>query len=103
MTLSGPHVRTIKSMVGSWSGRRVTRERARLALTLPAPCVRCGRTVTPEMVWQVDHLVARAMGGGHDRANLGVAHVRCNTSAGSELGRQRRRARIRAAKGIKPW
>ena len=81
----------------------MTRERARLAALLPLPCSRCDRLVTAEMAWHVDHLVDRVRGGGHDRANLGVAHARCNTSAGSALGRQRRRAKVLAGKGIKPW
>lgn len=90
-------------MAGSWSGRRVTRERARLAELLPMPCSRCGRPVDVGMAWHVDHLLERILGGGHDRGNLGVAHARCNTSAGSALGKARRRAGTLAGKGIKPW
>lgn len=81
----------------------MTRERERLGALLPLPCSRCGRIVTAEMAWHVDHLVERVHHGGHDRANLGVAHAKCNTSAGSALGRARRRTRILAGKGIRPW
>lgn len=86
-----------------WSGRRVTRERERLAALLPLPCCRCGRVVTREMVWHVDHLLKRALGGGNNPANLGVAHARCNMSAGQALGQRRRKARARVVAGIKPW
>lgn len=81
----------------------MTRERERLAAMLPLPCVRCGRDVTPDMAWHVDHLVARALGGGHDAGNLGVAHARCNMSAGSALGRARRRDSVLARARIRPW
>jgi 5-methylcytosine-specific restriction endonuclease McrA len=86
-----------------WSGRRVTLERARLAALLPLACSRCGRPVTSEMVWHVDHLLERVLGGGNGRANLGVAHARCNMSAGQALGQRRRQARARVRAGIKPW
>jgi 5-methylcytosine-specific restriction endonuclease McrA len=90
-------------MAKGWSGRRVTTERARLAATLPRPCCRCGRPVTSEMVWHVDHLLERVLGGGNAAANLGVAHARCNMSAGQALGQRRRKARARVLAGIKPW
>lgn len=81
----------------------MTRERAYFAALLPLPCSRCGRTVTSEMVWHVDHLVERVVGGGNGRSNLGVAHARCNMSAGQALGQRRRQARARVVAGIKPW
>jgi 5-methylcytosine-specific restriction endonuclease McrA len=81
----------------------VTRERERLAQMLPQPCTRCGRPVTAGMVWHVDHILERVLEGGNDRANLGVAHARCNMSAGQALAQQRRRARARVVAGIKPW
>jgi 5-methylcytosine-specific restriction endonuclease McrA len=90
-------------VTGSWSGRRVTRERAYLAALLPQPCTRCGRPVEAGMLWHVDHLLEQALGGGHDRANLGPAHARCNTRAGALLAQARRRGRARVAKGIRPW
>jgi 5-methylcytosine-specific restriction endonuclease McrA len=55
------------------------------------------------MVWHVDHLVERVVGGGNGRSNLGVAHARCNMSAGQALGQRRRQARARVVAGIKPW
>jgi 5-methylcytosine-specific restriction endonuclease McrA len=91
------------SMGKRWSGRRVTTERARIGALLPAPCTRCGRPVTPGMLWHVDHLLEQALGGGHDQANLGPAHARCNMSAGQALAQSRRRARARVVRGIKPW
>jgi 5-methylcytosine-specific restriction endonuclease McrA len=81
----------------------VTGERARLAQLLPLPCTRCGRPVTAGMVWHVDHILERVLGGGHERGNLGVAHARCNMSAGQALAQQRRRSRARVVAGIKPW
>lgn len=92
-----------RTVAARWSGRLVAQERARLGALLPLPCARCGREVTPDMAWHVDHLQARAQGGGHDPGNLGVAHARCNMSAGSALGRARRRARVLADARIRPW
>lgn len=81
----------------------MTSERERLAALLPLPCTRCGRTVEPGMLWHVDHLLEQALGGGHDRANLGVAHAGCNMRAGGQLAAARRRGRALVSKGIKPW
>ena len=86
-----------------WTGRRVTTERARPAALLPLPCSRCGRPVTTQMVWHVDHLLERALGGDNSRGNLAVAHARCNMSSGQALGQRRRKARARVVAGIKPW
>lgn len=86
-----------------WSGRVVTQNRERLAAMLPTPCARCGRIVTADMAWHVDHLDAQVLGGRHDQANLAVSHARCNMAHGSALGRARRRSRVLAAGKIRPW
>jgi 5-methylcytosine-specific restriction endonuclease McrA len=70
-----------------WAGEIVTRTRAALAPTLPAPCPYCGLPVLPGQRWQVDHKRPRIHGGTDEAANLRVAHGSCNESAGSQLRR----------------
>jgi hypothetical protein len=50
-----------------------------------AVCVRCGRPVLPGEAWDLDHRDDRA-------GYLGVAHRRCNRSAGGRLGAARQKA-----------
>ena len=78
--------------MSGWGGARVTRARAAWALRLPVPCSRCGRDVTPDQAWQLDHLTARAIdpAATWTTGNLWPAHRRCNESAGGRLGARRR-------------
>jgi len=54
--------------------------------TLPAPCIRCGWTVTPEMTWHLGHIVDVALGGTDSPHNVGPEHKSCNERAGGRLG-----------------
>jgi hypothetical protein len=69
-----------------WGGNDSRKARAIVAMMLPAPCTRCGGTVTAEMEWHADHIQEAMHGGGSEAANLGPAHAKCNTSAGGKLG-----------------
>ena len=82
-----------------WAKARAT-NRLRIAATLPAPCIDCGRPVLPDQKWQVGHIVsvvtARAMGWTtmqmNHPSNLGPTHAKgpgqraCNQIAGGKLG-----------------
>ena len=67
-----------------WTGRRVTNARKQIAATLPAPCVECGKPVTPDDLWDVGHITALALGG--QASIYGAAHRTCNRKAGGKLG-----------------
>lgn len=43
----------------AWAGRAVSAARAVVVTWLPAPCGKCGKTVTPEDRWAVGHIVPR--------------------------------------------
>lgn len=74
--------------------------RPRIAKTLPAPCIDCGRAITAESKWQVGHIVpvaiAKAQGWSVQQinhpTNLGPTHAKakgqraCNQIAGGKLG-----------------
>jgi hypothetical protein len=79
-----------------WSGRKVTTARARVALTLPAPCYRCGITIPSAddckelgIKWDVDHTTSRVEGGADEVHNYAASHSKCNQSAGGKLGHAR--------------
>ena len=79
-------------MSGRWSGREVTNARKHWAARLPVACCRCGRPVTADTPWQVDHWpVPREFGG----TETWPAHSHCNLSAGGKRG-----AQITAAKRL---
>lgn len=64
---------------------------ARLAERDGWTCWLCGGDIDPTATvsspWRatIDHLVPRSRGGGHEPANLRLAHRRCNTRRGSHL------------------
>ena len=70
-------------MSGIRSSAAHQRERANLALTLPAPCVRCGGMVEQGMLWEADHIPPLAI---DPQAPVYVAHRRCNRKAGGKVG-----------------
>lgn len=82
--------------MSKWGGARVTKMRARMAEQLPAPCWRCGRTITPDMQWTIGHIieadVAPELMWHPD--NLAPEHARCNYSAGARYGNRKRRRRL---------
>jgi hypothetical protein len=68
--------------------------------------------VSVDQAWQVEHVEARAEGGGLGRANQWVSHAACNARHGGQLGAARRNARrpvviVRVenerARGIRGW
>jgi 5-methylcytosine-specific restriction endonuclease McrA len=63
---------------------RQARERL-VTAALGKPCPGCGRMVTAANA-QVDHVTARALGGGSTAANLRVLCGPCNHKRGSSLG-----------------
>jgi hypothetical protein len=80
--------------------RTVRMQRPRLAATLPAPCIDCGRPINRGDRWQVGHrvpvAVAKAQGWTvaqiNHPTNLGPTHAKapgqkaCNQIAGGKLG-----------------
>ncbi|KMM45603.1 hypothetical protein CWIS_09690 [Cellulomonas sp. A375-1] len=87
--------------------------RARLVAG-PLKCARCPRLVHPWQTWQVEHLVARALGGASDRSNEWVSHASCNARHGGKIGAARTNARRAASpssvrlppqgdRGIRGW
>ena len=50
------------------------------------PCWRCGLPVTPDMPWNLGHVVDRALGG--DDSALAPEHRRCSDSSGTETKRK---------------
>lgn len=70
-----------------WSGRKVTTARAHWVARLPLPCYRCGKPVTADMKWTVEHLLERAYGGSEtSTSNQWVSHAHCNYSGGGKIG-----------------
>lgn len=98
-----------------YTGRRVAASRAYWAKRLaegPLTCYRCRKPVHSGHRWQVEHIVARALGGRLDRANEWVSHGTCNESHGAKLGAAMRAARRPATiarmeservRGIRGW
>ena len=84
-----------------WS--RIARTlRPRIAASLPQPCIRCGRIVTPDMAWDVGHRVDLAMPGS-DPWDAGPEHRRCNRSAGGKAGAAKTNASRRANRRMPQW
>ena len=63
---------------------RAAKARARIAASLPAPCVECGRPVIADMKWDVGHRVPLSLGG--NVLDYGPSHRGCNRKAGGRLG-----------------
>lgn len=55
------------------------------------PCPYCGKLMLRGQNLDLDHQVARALGGHHGPRRM--AHAHCNRSAGGKLGAQLRQAR----------
>lgn len=64
--------------------RVAKKARERVAATLPAPCVECGKPVHAGQRWHVGHRRALAQGGAI--GDYGPAHGSCNESNGGKLG-----------------
>jgi len=79
------------------------KHRERIARTLPAACVECGRPVTPEQPWQVGHRTPAALGGKPTTGNVGPVHTACNRRAGGKLGARIVNSRRQRSKDIRPW
>lgn len=70
-----------------WAGSTVRSARTHWAARLPLPCALCGRPVTSDQPWVVEHLQPRGQGG-HltDRGNQWVSHRRCSDKQGGQMG-----------------
>ncbi len=83
--------------MSGWHGTYVKRARAYLAMQLPAICPRCGRIITPQMQWDVGHIIDKDIAPElmHDPTNWRAEHSRCNRQAGAAYGNKKRRIRRR--------
>ncbi len=74
-----------------------------LKMTLPRPCVDCGRPVLPTDKWQVGHIIPASQGGQTTLANCGPSHELCNKRAGGRLGRSMQLRASKQRKDIREW
>lgn len=98
---------------GKWTSSDLKLWRPRIAATLPALCVDCHRIVTPDMKWQVGHIipVQDPRSPGNVASNLGPSHSNgsgpggrsCNQAAGGRMGAAKTNARTQASKGYPTW
>lgn len=94
-------------MTKAWSGRTVTRARARWRPVVwagDAVCWRCGRVIVPDPSrrdegWQVGHVVDRMDGGEHGPSNQAPEHSHCNMRAGGKRGAAITNARRTGVRG----
>lgn len=92
-----------------WAGGIVTAARKIVGAMLPAPCWRCGRTLTKDDKWTVGHIEGRETGGADNPANYAPECPRCNFSEGGKVGAaitngQRIEAvDIARVRRVKPW
>jgi hypothetical protein len=97
----------------AWTSADAKRWRPRIAATLPAPCVDCGREVYPEQAWQVGHIQSLASfeadgyAGSATAENLGPSHRSCNARSGGRMGAAKtngaNRTKTRQDKGLPEW
>lgn len=97
----------------AWTSADAKKWRQRIAATLPAPCVDCGRDVYPEHRWQVGHIEplssfeAEGYAGSKTASNLGPSHTACNQRAGGRMGAAKtngaKRAKTREDRGLPEW
>lgn len=86
---------------------------ARLRAEGALPCFRCGRPVTLQHKWTVEHVLERTHGGSTtDLANQWVSHGSCNFASGGRLGAAKTNARrpvivrrlaSERSRGIRGW
>lgn len=90
--------------MSKWGGKRVTQMRQRMAEQLPAPCWRCGRIITPDMVWTIGHIIEADAAPElmWDPQNTAPEHARCNFAAGARYT-NRKRSRRRPAPTSRDW
>jgi hypothetical protein len=84
------------------------RLRAAFALTLPAPCGKCGGIIRPGDRWHLNHKIPRTRGGTNHPGNLEVTHPHCNQAEAPRLAweskvRRRREAADRAVRERRAW
>lgn len=98
---------------GKWTSADLKKWKPRLAATLPAPCVDCGRVVTADMSWQVGHIIPvnDPRSPGNVAWNLGPSHSNksgpggrsCNQSAGGRMGAAKTNGRIKDSRRLPKW
>lgn len=63
--------------------KRWPETRRRIFMRDNGMCGICGRWIEPGHPWDVDHIVPRKYGGGHEDGNLRLAHHTCNSQRGA--------------------
>lgn len=71
-----------------WQQQRRKEWRAEVA-TGTVACHLCGRLITKNDVWDLDHVVPLALGG-HRYGELHPAHARCNRVEGADITNRKR-------------
>ncbi|MBO0836021.1 MAG: HNH endonuclease [Actinobacteria bacterium] len=59
-----------------------------LAVSGSLPCPHCGKPISINEPWDLDHLVPKSAGGTDSWTNLAPAHPHCNRRAGQRLRNQ---------------
>jgi hypothetical protein len=75
-------------MSRGWRGRAGQTLRAQWAALLPQPCFRCGKPITEDHAWDLEHDPPRSVAG-EDAPIVGISHARCNRSHGGRLRHRR--------------
>jgi 5-methylcytosine-specific restriction endonuclease McrA len=81
-------------MKRAW-GRRWMETRKRIYVRDQGVCGLCHRDIG-DALWEIDHIVPRAFGGGHEDVNLRLTHKLCNARRGDGRPRGLPAARVRA-------
>lgn len=73
-------------MSARWAGSTVRAARSHWSARLPLPCALCGRPVTRDSAWVVEHVQPRSQGGDNtSRSNQWVSHRRCSDRSGGQM------------------
>jgi 5-methylcytosine-specific restriction endonuclease McrA len=72
-----------------------TKTRKRIFVRDQGICGLCYLPVEPGVAWQIDHVLPRSRGGGHEDGNLRLTHATCNLKRGDGRSRRLPSARIR--------
>lgn len=76
-------------------GRRWTETRRRIYVRDQGVCQLCYRDIEAGTLWEIDHILPRVHGGGHEDSNLRLTHKLCNAKRGDGRPRGLPMARVR--------